>query len=377
MYSHPEFYPPTLNAIEFLSSEFKNIYIVHRNVGLNSFTWKYPDNVKLLTCGKQLSAKEILGENVFSKFWNYLKFTFLLLQTLKLTKPKVLLVYDYYPWIAYRIIKFFINKLVLWYHNHDAAEAIYTKRWSLGWWAWQAEKNEFKNIDILTLPAMERLQYFPIERFKGTFFFLPNFPSVHVYNKYSNNKKIQGSEVKILFQGSIGKMHGIEEIITLLNTKIKERSLKLVLKGFISEDYKFTLLQLAKKFEVVSRIIFIGPTGYIEVIKNAQTCHIGIGIHMKNDIMNKTLGTASNKIYEYAASGMPVIVYDNEHFRQKLEQKTWAKFTDVSKPSLIKVLEEIIDNYETLSRQAIDDFRKELCFENYINPIVNYLRTKL
>ena len=47
VYSHPEHYPPTLNAIEFLSKEFKHIYVIHRNI--EGFNWKYPSNVTLLS----------------------------------------------------------------------------------------------------------------------------------------------------------------------------------------------------------------------------------------------------------------------------------------------------------------------------------------
>ena len=89
--------------------------------------------------------------------------------------------------------------------------------------------------------------------------------------------------------------------------------------------------------------------------------------------MNKTLGTASNKIYEYAASGMPVLLYDNIHFRSILGNRNWAFFTDTQEKSLVKTLEEIIAQYQLLSSSAQKDFKAELCFEHYFQPLLKYL----
>ena len=87
-----------------------------------------------------------------------------------------------------------------------------------------------------------------------------------------------------------------------------------------------------------------------------MTYHIGIGIHRKEDIMNKTLGTSSNKIYEYAAAGLPVLLYDNQQFRNYLGKYKWAFFTDCSKASLISALETMERNIQELGKRGQDGF---------------------
>ena len=47
LYSHPDYYPPTLNALEYLSEIYSEIVIVHRNI--TGFNWDYPVNVKLVS----------------------------------------------------------------------------------------------------------------------------------------------------------------------------------------------------------------------------------------------------------------------------------------------------------------------------------------
>jgi glycosyltransferase involved in cell wall biosynthesis len=157
-------------------------------------------------------------------------------------------------------------------------------------------------------------------------------------------------------------------MIPLLREQFKGHNLQLILKGFISKEYSETLHKLAGSYAVADRVIFIGPTGYADVIENSKTCDIGIGIHMKQDIMNRTLGTASNKIYEYAATGLPVLIYDNEHFRQTLGKYSWVFFTDVSESSLRNCLQEIVSNMSSLSKAALKDF-DNFSYEQYFKPV--------
>jgi hypothetical protein len=81
--------------------------------------------------------------------------------------------------------------------------------------------------------------------------------------------------------------------------------------------------------------------------------------------MNKTLGTASNKIYEYAACGLPILVYDNQQFRKYLSNYKWVVFTDGSVDSINTSIKHIVDNYIELSTQARKDFDLFFNFEKY------------
>ncbi len=375
IYSHPEYYPPTLNALEFLSKRYDTIYIVHGNI--TGWDWPFPSNVKLLHSGELIAVREFELRPMHYKVRAFWRFARLLAKTIRSSGTKTLLVYDYLPWLAYRLTRWRLPKdLLLWYHNHDVAEAAYIRKGSISWWAWKSEQKTFPRLDIFSLPSIERKACFPMNRFGGQFFFLPNYPSVSIYKREKQQEKDQTGPVRLLFQGSIGPLHGLEEIIPLLGDTTGGRSLQLVLKGFASEEYKTSLLQLAEKNGVKDKLVFLPPTGYQEVIRNAQTCHIGIGIHKKQDVMNKTLGTASNKIYEYAASGMPVLVYDNGHFRSTLQNRSWVVFTDTSANSLREALAKIMAQYGQLGAAALKDFETELCFEHYFKPVLKFLSEK-
>jgi Glycosyl transferases group 1 len=367
IYSHPEYYPPALSALENLAPLFKKIYVMHGNT--KGFDWKYPDNVILVGSGDSFEPAEILAGSVRRKIAWFTHFSRSFYSLVRDQKPDTILIYDYMPILSYRLFSHLIKKpRILWYHNHDVAEEKQLRKYSLSWFAWKSEKWIFPKLDIFSLPAVERKTAFPVNLLKGNFIFLPNFPSVYIYNNQEAKSDIPGKTIRLLFQGSIGTLHGFEEIIPLLREQINGHDLQLILKGFISKEYAEILYKLAASYYVEDRVIFMGPTGYAGVIQNAKTCDIGIGIHMKQDIMNRTLGTASNKIYEYAALGMPVLIYDNEHFRQTLDKYSWVFFTDASESSLRKCLQDIISNLHSLSRAARKDFEK-FSFEQYFKPV--------
>ncbi len=372
IYSPPEYYPPTLNAIEYLSGEYEHLYVVHRNYDA-PFDWPYPSNVKLVSSGKKIHVGDAEQVNIFKKIFFFLQYTKQLLAVLRKIQPDTIIVYDYMPVLSLRFLYRFISKpRILWYHNHDVGDPAYLRKWSISWLAWKSEGWIFPRLDIFSLPAIERKAFFPMQKLKGDFFFLPNFPSLKVYRQVlaGRQKQVDGP-IKLLYQGSIGPLHGLEEIIPMLNEKPNGKSLQLVLKGFISEEYLAQLREMAASCGASEKLTYIPPTGYREVIENAYSCHIGIGIHRKDDIMNKTLGTSSNKIYEYAASGLPVLLYDNVHFRNHLGKFEWAFFTDCSRGSMLGCLTKIIEDYECLSAKAKKDFENGLNFEKYLKPVID------
>jgi glycosyltransferase involved in cell wall biosynthesis len=188
------------------------------------------------------------------------------------------------------------------------------------------------------------------------------------YSTFSAATPPEG-EFRVLFQGSIGPNHGIEEIIGFMQQSISGKQIKLVLKGFCTEEYKRDLLSLATSLGVHHFIEFHGVSCYSEVPLLMSKCHVGIAIHKGTDLMNSTLGTSSNKIYEYAAMGLPVILFDNTHFKAHLGKWDWCFFVDKECSSILQIFEQIILNYPALQNSAIKAHRAGLNFEHYVRDL--------
>lgn len=370
IYFHPEAYPPTLNAIGELSECFGKIAVVHRPH--QKTEWEFPSNVEAIPSGRAMSSIDQERASLKDKIAFFLAFTRSLLSTFRKNKPAVILVYDSISLLAYRIIRPLIgSNHLLWYHNHDVAEWQLLRKYSIGWFAGRAEKGLFPKLDIFSLPSDERRKYFPMDKFRGRYFFIPNYPAKKFYRQFYQEKKLS-VPLRLIFQGSIGPYHGIEQIIPFLDQPIEGYSLELVLKGPCREEDKATYLALAEKHGVSDKLVFAGLTRYADVPKTAADCHIGIGILAKEDVMNTTLGTASNKLYEYAAVGLPVIYYNSPNFAPFLEKYPWAVASSLDAKDIREAIRIIISSYEVLSVKAHEDFEKSLNFESVFKQVKEY-----
>ena len=242
-----------------------------------------------------------------------------------------------------------------------------TRRYSIGAFAAKYERAGMRFIDFFSLPSDERRIYYTGIDSSIPVFILPNYPSLKVYPKPGKKNSPDGY-ISIIYQGFIGKGHSIEELIRLLQEDIDGSALKLILKGSVTTEYKSLIDKLAKDLDVADQLIWIDIGPYYELPALTASCDIGIGINMNTDIVSKTQGTASNKVYEYAASELPVILYDSEQFTKYLKKYDWAFFTDGSLSSLRKNVELIIKDLPHLGQAARSDFEATLNFENYFIP---------
>jgi len=370
IYSHPELYPPTLNAIEELSKNNDRVILLYNNVAESA--WDYPENVEIVNSSKYIYWRSLMQASLLIKIKYFFLFTLKLYSIIKKEKPEKILIYDPMALLSYSMLKMVKKiKKSVWYHSHDMIQLELTNRFSLTRWAYYNEKKSFKWINYFTLPTEQRKKYFDLTSFKGKYAVLPNFPSLSIYKKFYKGKKVPLKEIRIIFQGFIDNGHGIDEILKLLNTKIFNIEMKLVLKGYIGDDYKNHIILLAEEYKInLDKILFVDKGPYKTVPELASTCTIGIGINTKTDPTNSTLGTSSNKIYEYAALGLPVLLFDAPQFKEYLQKYNWAIFTNLTSMDLINKISYIVENYDEFSKSAYNSFVEELNFEKAFIPFV-------
>ena len=374
IYIDPDFYPPTINAILNLAGICNELVVITRNNSKDDYP--FPANVKLVKKGKYLSVRESERTSFLDKITSFIKFTAALYKYVTGKNTELVILYDPVPLFSFLMIRKFgvAKNKKIWYHNHDMPNIALTRKYSIGWWAAKHEHAAMNGIDFFSLPSDDRLVYYPNWKSINNYFCIPNYPSLKVYNKQTaalNNSE----EIRIIFQGSIGEGHSLEELIDLLQQTISGKKIKLILKGSVKEEYKQKLNKLAEKYNVTDQLTWVGLGPYSELQKLTSSCHIGIGIHKGIDEVSKTLGTASNKIYEYAASGLPVILYDIEQFKKYLGKYPWAFFCDGTKETLKGTIENILSRYDELTMAAKKSFEEELNFETHFKKAVAALQS--
>ncbi len=376
IYIDPDFFPPTINAVLNLAEVSEEVIVISRN---NTITdYPYPANVHLKKIGKFVTVRDLEKQPVILKVTYFLQFTWTLFRYSRTRKTSLLLLYDHFAIFSFYLMRRVRRHTKVWYHNHDITDKSELRKVSIGSIASRYEKNAMRHIDFFSLPSAERLLFYPDIKVGIPVFIIPNYPSLKVYknlkcNTIFENKKERA--ITIIYQGFIGPGHGLEQILELTKEEVGGNSLILVLKGSVTNEYRTHLQVMAEKYGVSNNVTWIAVGPYAEVPAITATCDIGIGINTNTDNISLTQGTASNKIYEYAASGLPVILNDSEEFRKYLDRYKWVFFTDGSVGSLRKILNEIIQNLTGLSNEARSSFEEQLNFEHVFSPVIKEIFT--
>lgn len=375
IYAHPENYPPTLNAIAELAKYASQIQIVHRPH--REVVWEYPPEVELHPSGQKISPQQQERASIFWKIVWFAAFTWKLGLLLYRNKPTCVLIYDDLALLSTTILyKLGIlhPSTALWYHNHDLL--IQTRKLSLSWWAVKAQYWIFPRLDIFTYPAKERLSYFPMHRFKGGAYFLPNYPRINGPLGQVKRNSTPQKVLRLIYQGAIRPGHGLEECIACLPQNIAGRVLNLTIIGPIEQAYQDTLLNLIKRYKVEEKVEILPAVPYAQLANITAQHHLGLAILNQADNLNhQTATTASNKIVEYAAAGLPIVYFDHPSQGSFLGQFQWAFSCDLSIDSWKKCINLILQNYDLISQAAKHDFEKHLNFETYFLSVFAHLTT--
>ncbi len=372
VYSHPDFFPPTLNALHELEKHFE-VFSLSRNVSKSTSISK---KVKSYTVGEYMDIRNIEKISTFAKITLFFKYCLKMRRIIVREKIDIILLYDNIPFLAYWLVQktIFKRKYLVWYHNHDVLEIDKVRKYSIQWFSGYFETKIFKKVNLFSLPTNERKQFFNLKYFKGDYFVIPNYPRESFYKKF--NKSLfnpSNKVVKIIYQGELSKNHGFEELIEVLSIYDKY-VLEFHLIGYIKEDYKQFLLDFAQKNKSMDRF-FLHERVDFEILPNfTNKHHIGWAVHKPVNIQYKTGSSASNKIYEYIAVGLPVILYDTKHYRKSLNKFEWASFTSLSKKSIIQNIDDVINKYRYKSQKAILYFGNELNYEVNFAKIIKYLK---
>lgn len=375
IYHHPEAYPPTLSAIDQLAGCAETIGVVCRNTMPSR--WEYPENVRLrYTTTKQYDGFEIEKISKVRKILHFIQFVRALRSMLRNDRPEILLLYDVIPLFAAFILKKRVrkNKTFVWYHNHDTTDLSKAGRFSVTGIAARFEKRSFGFLDLFSLPAKERMAHFPADSFPGKVFIIPNYPLKRFYrDAVPPAADKEAGKITLVFQGSIGPGHGLEEIIPLLDRQVAGKPLELHLAGKVRPGYLASLEELAGACRVRDRLFYHGQLPFAALPAFLASFHMGLAIHKPYNVTYSTGGSASNKIYEYAACGLPVLLFDTPHYREYLGNYPWAFFTDLTKSSILQVISEINGNYEALSRAAGRSFGEVNNFENAFSEVKEFV----
>jgi len=363
MYNEVDFYPPTKNAIHLLAAKFKRILVLEV-INEGHIDEGYPQNVITHSIFRR-------AQSFKDRLKTFTDFTKEYTRLRKKEKPHLILLYDSVAtmtcWFSQLVYK---KREVYWYHNHDVIEMKIVRPFSLLYFAYYLERKVLPNLDIFTIPSAERMALYKMHNLNGIQKVLPNYPSLRFYSEVPLPQK-SDDEIVLIYQGTVSGGHGFEEIMELLPCTINNKPLRLRLIGSINATYDAKLREIIDHNKLHNEVTILDKVTYQKLPYITRECHIGLAIYTKKDVMNATLGTASNKIYEYTAIGLPFLYFDNPHFTEYLGKMEWAFPTDLTAASILQAVQRIDNEYDRLSRLARNEFLSERNYEKVFTPLMD------
>jgi UDP-N-acetylglucosamine:LPS N-acetylglucosamine transferase len=376
-YTHPEGYPPTLNAINCIAKQVKKVTVL--STATLTTKWNYDENVKLILIENGDDRFQEIKHSNFDKIKFYFKYIFKLYQLLTKESYDLVLIYDNVPFFFYTIVSFFIKKrFKLWYHNHDVYPISDYKKYTINWFAAIIERKSsyFNSIDYFSLPAIERKAMYPLENYKGKFFFIPNYPSKRMID-YDTSLKKDENNIQIVYPGSASHKNGFYELMEVMNQKVNNKIITLTLIGDVHQKFRTDLLAYAKNKGVERQLFFKERIPYMEMTTYLKKFQIGWALYKPVDLSVATAGTSSNKIYEFLANGLPIIVFDNEHHHTHLDSCKAAFFSKLERNSIIDNIKIIDANFEKFTKIAKEEFEKNYQFEFKFDKIFHEIKKEI
>ena len=183
---------------------------------------------------------------------------------------------------------------------------------------------------------------------------------------------------RIVFrQGRIGAGHAIE--VTLRSMPLwANKSWGFVVMGIAEPAYLDRLEALAQALGVEQRFVVLPPVGYDQVAQFTPGADLGHALYEPVHINNVHITTASNKIMEYMAAGLPLLVSDTPALRALVEQYECGVAADHNRPESVAAAVNCLLDDPVRARQmgaaAARAFEQVFCYERQFAPALDAIR---
>ncbi len=179
---------------------------------------------------------------------------------------------------------------------------------------------------------------------------------------------------KIVFrQGKIGRGHAIEATIRSMPLW-RRPDWGFVVMGLSDEGYLKSLHELARELGVADRFVVLPAVKYDEILHFTPDADVGHALYEQIHVNNVHIGTASNKVMEYLAAGVPLLVSPNAKLKQLVADGNCGVWADERDPASIaqgiNTLLADAKTQERMGRAARKTFEADYCYDRQFAPVL-------
>lgn len=181
---------------------------------------------------------------------------------------------------------------------------------------------------------------------------LKNFPYYHNNHDVSDRDdslkrrfKIQDDELLFIYQGTIDKGRGIELLLNAFSKVDKKKHI--VFMGFMANDLLWSKI---KEYERTCSNVHVQPAVRPQEVLN-YTKSADVGLYLIQDTCMSYRLTVGNKVYEYIASGLPIIASDFPDVGKIIDEYDCGWKVSANAGAILDLLDKI-------SKEAVEEKRR-------------------
>ncbi len=371
IYANPDYYPPTVYAVRILSGYFK-IHILCRNMARPIQEW--PADVTIERFGEYASPREKEAASARAKLIEYAKFAARTRALVKQMQPAIVYSYDPHAFIASIVGRMGGRSTPRIFHLHELPETASLSWTSLQTWVVKAALMGTKSAEAVVFPEKYRARHWLMAAGDSRApIIVPNcpdrsyFPGPADWNE-TIAERYRAREVVYVGYASADNGH-LEGLRALAMT---DGGIRMRVIGAYRPEFEASFNALARELGVAQRVRLDGWLALEELRARASRASIGLSLYKPVKKSLEYLGSASNKLFEYAAMGLPVVVPDRESYRDFIGDAQWVTYADIEDPgSIARAITSIFadrERYAAMSRAARRAFEELYNYERVFAP---------
>jgi glycosyltransferase involved in cell wall biosynthesis len=363
-YGDPCGYPPIINGVRCLAARGWSVDVICRGARTHPDV-AFPASVNIRRLGGDSSPSK--GE--------YLQFAF---NALRLSDPHAAVYagHDMHGLVVAGLAGA-LRRVPFFYHCHDFAEA--SRKLPLGSTVVKRLERIFARRAVFTVvPDERRAAVVSAELgLDAPALVVPNSPcdtQAPLPGALRNKLRSMGLSPRHIFfrQGRIGPGHGIEATVRSL-PHWRSPDWAFVAMGPAEERFVETMKALAREVGAENRFAVLPTVGYDELPSYTADADVGHALYEPVNVNHQQMGTASNKILEYMAQGVPCIVSSSSSAADLVEAHGCGLSADPCDPAQIAAaLNTLIERpglRDDMARSGREAFRTKLSYELHFNQL--------